>query len=57
MLGVRRPGVTVAIEVLEGNGLIRATRGKIVIRDWEGLIQTGRWQLWPTGSRVRKAYR
>ncbi|MCF6100593.1 MULTISPECIES: helix-turn-helix domain-containing protein [unclassified Mesorhizobium] len=39
MLGVRRPGVTVAIEVLEGNGLIRATCGKIVIRDWEGLIK------------------
>jgi CRP-like cAMP-binding protein len=39
MLGVRRPGVTVAIQVLEGNGLIRATRGKIVIRDREGLIK------------------
>lgn len=39
MLGVRRPGVTVAIQVLEGNGLIRATRGKIEIRDRERLIK------------------
>jgi CRP-like cAMP-binding protein len=39
MLGVRRPGVTVAIQVLEGNGLIRATRGKIVIRNREALIE------------------
>ncbi|EHK52755.1 Crp/Fnr family transcriptional regulator [Allomesorhizobium alhagi] len=38
MLGVRRPGVTVAVQILEGNGLIRAMRGKIVIRDREGLI-------------------
>ncbi len=39
MLGVRRPGVTVAIQVLEGNRLIRATRGKIVIRNREALIE------------------
>jgi CRP-like cAMP-binding protein len=38
MLGVRRPGVTVATQILEGKGLIRATRGNIVIRDREGLI-------------------
>jgi CRP-like cAMP-binding protein len=38
MLGVRRPGVTVATHILEGKGLIRATRGNIVIRDREGLI-------------------
>jgi hypothetical protein len=38
MLGVRRPGVTVAIQILEGRGVIRATRGNIVIRDREGLI-------------------
>ncbi|ESZ05751.1 hypothetical protein X737_35335 [Mesorhizobium sp. L48C026A00] len=39
MLGVRRPGVTVAIQELEGRGLIRATRGEIVIRDRDGLFQ------------------
>jgi CRP-like cAMP-binding protein len=33
MLGVRRPGVTVAVQILEGNGLIRATRGRITVLD------------------------
>ena len=36
-LGARRPGVTVAVHVLEGNGLIRATRGRIAVRDRAGL--------------------
>ncbi|ARP68549.1 cyclic nucleotide-binding protein (plasmid) [Mesorhizobium sp. WSM1497] len=39
MLGVRRPGVTVAIQELEGRGLIRANRGEILIRDRDGLFQ------------------
>ncbi|MER8750961.1 Crp/Fnr family transcriptional regulator [Mesorhizobium sp. M1050] len=39
MLGVRRPGVTVAIQELEGKGLIRANRGEILIRDRDGLFQ------------------
>lgn len=33
MLGVRRPGVTIALQTLEGAGAIRNTRGKIEIRD------------------------
>ena len=37
MLGVRRPGVTNALHVLEGGLLIRATRGKITVRDRAGL--------------------
>ena len=37
MLGVRRPGVTVAIQVLEGNRLIRATRGHVTVLDRPGL--------------------
>ena len=39
MLGMRRPGVTVAIQVLEGMHLIRATRGLIRITDRPGLEQ------------------
>ncbi|WP_287387777.1 Crp/Fnr family transcriptional regulator [Mesorhizobium sp.] len=38
MLGVRRPGVTVALQVLEGRGLIRSNRGEVVVRDRAGLI-------------------
>jgi CRP-like cAMP-binding protein len=37
MLGVQRPGVTVAIHSLEGRGLIRATRGNIAVLDRKGL--------------------
>lgn len=38
MLGVRRAGVTDAIHILEGDHLVRATRGSIIIRDRQGLI-------------------
>ena len=38
MLGVRRPGVTLAVQILEGNGLIKATRGTVAILDRDGLI-------------------
>jgi CRP-like cAMP-binding protein len=37
MLGTRRSSVTTATHVLEGNGLIRATRGVITVRDREKL--------------------
>lgn len=37
MLGVRRAGVTVGTHLLEGKGLIRASRGEIIILDREGL--------------------
>jgi CRP-like cAMP-binding protein len=36
-LGVRRPGVTDALHILEGKGLIRSTRGAVRIIDREGL--------------------
>ncbi|WP_050596582.1 Crp/Fnr family transcriptional regulator [Mesorhizobium ciceri] len=39
MLGVRRPGVTVALQTLEGRGLIRSNRGEVIIRDRAGLIE------------------
>jgi len=38
MLGVRRPAVTVALQVIEGRGLIQSRRGEVIIRDREGLI-------------------
>ncbi len=38
MLAVRRPGVTLAVQNLEGRGLIRASRGSIAILDRHGLI-------------------
>ena len=37
MLGVRRPGVSVATQILEGNHLIKARRGRITILDRAGL--------------------
>jgi CRP-like cAMP-binding protein len=40
MLGVRRPGVTDALNELEGRGLVRSTRGIIRIIDRDGLIAT-----------------
>jgi CRP-like cAMP-binding protein len=38
MLGVRRLGVTLAVHMLEGDGLIRAARGTITIIDRDGLV-------------------
>jgi CRP-like cAMP-binding protein len=37
MLGVRRPGVTDALNELEGRGLIRSARGSIRVKDRSGL--------------------
>ena len=37
MLGVRRPGITTATHVLEGLGMIRARRGRIVVVDRDKL--------------------
>ena len=39
MLGTRRPGVTLAVQMLEGAGVIRATRGRITVRDRDKLEQ------------------
>lgn len=40
MLGVRRPGVTVALNLLETQGLIKANRGIITVIDRKGLEET-----------------
>ena len=37
LLGVTRPGVTIALHVLEGKGLIRSTRSHVRILDRDGL--------------------
>jgi CRP-like cAMP-binding protein len=37
MLGVRRPGVTVALHLLEGQGLIKSGRGVLTILDRKGM--------------------
>lgn len=37
MLGIRRPGVSVALAALSGSGLIRHSRMRVSIRDREGL--------------------
>ena len=39
MLAVRRSGVTIAMQKIEARGLIQNTRGQILIRDREGLIE------------------
>ncbi len=39
MLGVRRPSVTDALHLLEGDKLIRSTRSNIEIRDRRGLVE------------------
>lgn len=39
MLCTRRPGVTVALHLLEGRGYIASSRGQIEIRSREGLVQ------------------
>ena len=37
MLGVRRAGVTEALHALESEGLIRASRGEIIVRSRKGI--------------------
>lgn len=42
MLAVRRAGVTDSIHILEGQRLIRATKGRIEVRSREGLMEKAR---------------
>ena len=39
MLGVRRASVTDTLHILEGEGLIKSVRGRVIIRDRVGLIE------------------
>ena len=51
MLGVRRSGVTVALQQLERIGLISHKRGKITIVDREALVTGSNGTYFPTGDR------
>jgi len=42
MLGVRRAGVTVALHLLEGQGMVRSTRGRVQVLDRGGLEDVAR---------------
>ncbi len=65
MLGVRRPGVTVSLHVLEGEHMIKATRGRIRILDREKLAEAAKGsygqserelhRFFPAGSEARAA--
>lgn len=46
MLGVRRPGVTIALRFLEDKGLIRRVRGRIFIVDRGRSEEDFQWSLW-----------
>lgn len=37
MLAIRRASVTDALHILEGEGLVRSTRGRVLVRDRDGL--------------------
>ena len=49
MLGVRRPGVTVAVQELEQDGLIARKRGSIVLVDRKGLEKLSNGTYLPVG--------
>lgn len=56
MLGVRRSGVTVGTQILEGNGLIRAKRGAITILDRAGLEEEARGSYGVPEAEYAKAF-
>jgi hypothetical protein len=54
MLGVRRPGVTVGLQVIESYGYIRARRGEITIRDRDGLLKLAQGSYGPPEVQYRR---
>ncbi|MEZ2328950.1 Crp/Fnr family transcriptional regulator [Mesorhizobium sp. RCC_202] len=54
MLGVRRPGVTVALQELEGQGLIGSMRGQVLIRDRAGLVKLANGAYGPPEAQYRR---
>jgi CRP-like cAMP-binding protein len=55
ILGVRRTGVTEAVQMLEGAHLIIAKRGAITIRDREGLKRSARGAYQPVQDEIDPA--
>jgi CRP-like cAMP-binding protein len=56
MLGVRRPGVTVALNLLESSGLIQAGRGRIAIIDREGLEKSSNGAYGPPEAEFHRLF-
>jgi CRP-like cAMP-binding protein len=56
MLGVRRPGVTVALNLLEEHGLIQANRGVISIIDREGLEENSNGAYGPPEAEFQRLF-
>jgi len=53
MIGVRRAGVTGALQDFESMGLITTARGSVTMKDRDGLEECAQRSLRPTGSRIR----
>jgi hypothetical protein len=56
MLGVRRPGVTVALSLLENDGLIHANRGAISIIDRKGLEESSNGAYGASEAEYRRLF-
>ena len=56
MLGVRRSGVTVALNLLEKAGLIRMNRGAIVIVDRPGLTRISNGAYGPPEAEFKRLF-
>ena len=57
MIGAQRSGVMVALHIVEGTGMIRSKRGRVIILDREELEAPGGVQLWSSGSRISPPHR
>ncbi|CDZ70741.1 Transcriptional regulator, Crp/Fnr family [Neorhizobium galegae bv. orientalis] len=54
MLGVRRPGVTVALQILESKHFIKSQRGEILVRDRNGLIDLSQGTYGPAETEYER---
>jgi CRP-like cAMP-binding protein len=56
MLGVLRPGVTLALSLLSRKALIGSSRGKITILDREGLVELAEGSYGPAEAQMNKLF-